>query len=130
MPANPLKWNATAYKKQFEAGMARRVKAAATYLAAEIKAEISQPGTLRYHPLGKNGKARKTQKTVYNFTHSRPGNPPFKQTGNLPHEHRDRRRRHAARRAGRVEHQATAATRCSLRRAPAGWPRGPTSWRP
>lgn len=79
----PYVSNRKAFQDQFRKQMQGRVRTACIYLSSVIKADISQPGTLRYHPLGKNGKPRKSQKTVYNFTHSRPGNPPFKQTGNL-----------------------------------------------
>jgi hypothetical protein len=75
--------NAAAFRRDFAAETSKRVKAASAYLSSQVKADVSQPGTLRYHPLGKGGRALKSQKTVYNFTHSRPGNPPFKQTGNL-----------------------------------------------
>jgi hypothetical protein len=71
------------WRNAFAEDVSRRVRAASIYLAGQIKADISQPGTLRYHPLGKGGKPKKSQKTVYNFTHSRPGNPPYKQTGEL-----------------------------------------------
>ena len=75
--------NARQYKAQFTRQIHQRVTAASIYLTGQIKADISQPGTLRYNPVGKTGKRLKTSRTVYNFTHSRPGNPPFKQTGNL-----------------------------------------------
>ena len=63
----------------------RRVKAASIYLSSTVKADISQAGTLRYTTFTKSKKTLQfeKQKTVYNFTHSVPGNPPFKQTGHL-----------------------------------------------
>lgn len=79
----PYHSNRAQYRAQFAGEVGRRVKAAAIFLSAQVKADISQPGTLRYHPLSKKGVRSKSQKTVYNFTHSRPGNPPFKQSGNL-----------------------------------------------
>lgn len=77
-----MKWNGPAVKKAIFDEEARRVKAACVYLAGQIKADISQSGTLRYNPTTKKGTPSKSQKTIYNVTHSRPGNPPFKQTGN------------------------------------------------
>ena len=79
----PYKSHAKAYRAKFEGEVGRRVRTACVYLTSQVKADISQPGTLRYNPVGKSGKTLKTSKTVYNFTHSRPGNPPFKQSGNL-----------------------------------------------
>jgi hypothetical protein len=81
--ASNLKWNGDAVQKQFKLLMERRIKAACIYLSKEVKADISQPGTLRYNPTLKSGKSSRSQKTIYNFTHSRPGNPPYKQTGQL-----------------------------------------------
>lgn len=72
------------YQRWFHGQMVQRVRTASIYLSSQIRADISQPGTLRYNPVSrKTGKASKSQKTVYNFTHSRPGNPPFKQKGAL-----------------------------------------------
>lgn len=73
------------YRRGFGGEMLKRTRAAAVYLVSAVKADVSQPGTLRYHPRRAGGKFSKTksQKTVYNFTHSRPGNPPYKQKGNL-----------------------------------------------
>lgn len=80
----PYHSNRDAYRRAFAGEMVKRVKAASIYLSSQVKSEISQPGTLRYHPLSKKtGLALKSQKTIYNFTHSRPGNPPYKQTGAL-----------------------------------------------
>lgn len=67
----------------FRAELTRRTRAAAILLNSRVKANISQAGTLRYSPLTKRGKASKSQKTIYNFAHSAPGNPPYKQTGHL-----------------------------------------------
>lgn len=79
MPSH-INWHGGEYRKGLATVMGRRIKAASSYLSSQIKADISQSGTLRYQRAG--GK-RPTAKTVYNFTHSRPGNPPFKQTGHL-----------------------------------------------
>lgn len=74
----------SAYRRGFQSDMTRRLAAASSFLSGVVKSDISQPGTLRYHPVDKKtGRAKASQKTVYNFTHSRPGNPPFKQKGNL-----------------------------------------------
>jgi hypothetical protein len=72
-------WHGDKYQAAFRRAMERRLKAAAIHLSARIRADISQSGTLRYSktPGGKQ------QKTIYNFTHSAPGNPPYKQTGHL-----------------------------------------------
>jgi hypothetical protein len=78
-----VNWGGGPFRAGLAKEMGRRIKAASSYLSSAIKADISQPGTLRFRALGKNGHLRKSQKTVYNFTHSRPGNPPFKQTGQL-----------------------------------------------
>lgn len=75
--------NVKQYQAQFKRQVGQRVRAASIYLVAQVKSDVSQPGTLRYDAVGKTGKKLKTQRTVYNFTHSRPGNPPYKQTGNL-----------------------------------------------
>ena len=48
-----------------------------------VKKDISQAGTLRYNPVSRKGKVSKSRKTIYNFTHSAPGNPPYKQQGHL-----------------------------------------------
>ncbi len=77
-------WNGAAAQKMVHDRASGKIKAACIYLSNVIKADISQAGTLRYNPVSaKTGKASKTQKTIYNFTHSRPGSPPFKQTGHL-----------------------------------------------
>lgn len=73
-----LKWRGGEVTREIEAGVKKNISAASIYLASVIKADISQTGTLRYA----SGKGRK-QKTVKNFTHSAPGNPPYKQTGRL-----------------------------------------------
>lgn len=75
--------NRAAYQAQFRRAVQRRLTTAAIYLSAQVRADISQSGTLRYHPLTKKGKVSKSQKTIYNFTHSAPFNPPYKQTGQL-----------------------------------------------
>lgn len=72
-----IDWMGNQFAQQMRAEMRRRTSAASIRLANRIRAEISQPGTLRYS----TGKSK--QRTVYNFTHSRPGNPPYKQTGQL-----------------------------------------------
>ncbi len=62
--------------------MTRRVSAASIFLASQVKADISQAGTLRMQGR-RSKKGRFRAGTIYNFTHSRPGNPPYKQTGRL-----------------------------------------------
>lgn len=74
-------WNGDKFKEAFAKAIGRRVDSACIYLANQVRADVSQPGTLRYTTTTKKGKTR--QSTVYNFTHSRPGNPPFKQTGHF-----------------------------------------------
>lgn len=76
-------WRGPEYKKQFESQMKARVKSACQYLTSAIKADTKQSGRLVYNPIGKRGKALKRTVTLRNFTHSRPGNPPYSQTNNL-----------------------------------------------
>jgi hypothetical protein len=71
-------WYGAEYRQLLEKEMVRRLSAAAIYLTSQIQADISQPGTLRYQK-GKH----KSYSTVYQFTHSAPGNPPYKQHGYL-----------------------------------------------
>jgi hypothetical protein len=78
--AGKVVWN-DQWAKGFRGEMKRRTSAAAIRLTSRVKAEISQSGTLRYSQAGKGGKSK--SRTVYNFTHSAPGNPPFKQKGTL-----------------------------------------------
>lgn len=78
-----LKWRGGEVTREIEAGVRQNITAASIYLASVIKADISQPGTLRYAGRTKKGTPTKRTKTVYNFTHSAPGNPPYKQTGRL-----------------------------------------------
>lgn len=81
--ANRVNWNGEAVKRQFAKLIKNRIKTACVFLHNQVKSDISQSGVLRYHPLTKKGTAAKSQKSVYNFTHSRPGNPPYKQKGTL-----------------------------------------------
>src|SRR4051812_26640985 len=82
-----FQWNGAACRAAIEARAKGRLPAACVVLSNSIKADISQPGTLRYEAKGgRNAKGQflaKGQKTIYNFTHSRPGSPPYKQTGHL-----------------------------------------------
>lgn len=75
-------WHGERYKAALRKAVDRRLSTASVYLASRIKADVSQPGTLRWSG-GRDGKGRFLSKTVYNFTHSAPGNPPYKQTGRL-----------------------------------------------
>lgn len=75
--------NRQQFIRQYTAEIGRRVRVASIFLTSAVKQDISQPGTLRYHPRTRGGGVSKSQRTIYNFTHSRPGNPPFKQTGKL-----------------------------------------------
>ncbi len=79
--AGHVNWNGNAFIRQMQAQARRNTSAASIRLSNHIKAEISQAGTLRYHPTTKSGKAAKSFKTIYSFTHSAPGSPPYKQTG-------------------------------------------------
>lgn len=81
VPKAGLVWDSDDIQTKIKSAMARRIVAACAYLVNAIKVDISQSGILRYSPTLKSGKPSKAQKSVYNFTHSRPGNPPFKQTG-------------------------------------------------
>jgi phage gpG-like protein len=81
--AGRLNWNGARFQEQFRRQIRGRITAACIYLENQVKADVSQPGTLRYTVPTKSGKPSRRQRTVYNFTHSRPGNPPFKQTGHL-----------------------------------------------
>jgi hypothetical protein len=74
-----VEWNGEAWQREFEAGVKRNITAAAIYLANVIKADISQSGTLSYS----NRSGKRVRGTIYNFTHSIAGNPPYKQTGRL-----------------------------------------------
>ena len=82
--------NAGNYRRDFRGQVLQRVRAASIYLSARVKADVSQAGTLRYSRArvtktkgGYGVVTGSTLRTVYNFTHSRPGNPPFKQKGTL-----------------------------------------------
>lgn len=81
MPGGVL-WHGDKWIRDMRAEMKRRTSAAAVRLSSRIKADISQSGTLRGAP-GRNAKGKFTAGTFYNFTHSRPGNPPYKQKGHL-----------------------------------------------
>lgn len=81
--AGNVRWNGDAFVRRMQAQARRNTAAAAIRLNNRIKAEISQAGTLRYNPATKRGKVSKAFRTIYNFTHSAPGNPPFKQSGHL-----------------------------------------------
>lgn len=74
-----VEWHGDKWQKQLNADIRLRVSAAAIYLTNIIKADISQSGALVYSvkPGGKS------KRTVRNFTHSLPGNPPYLQTGRL-----------------------------------------------
>lgn len=80
--ATHFSWNGDRIAAAIRAEMGRRIRAACLYLSNAVKADISQAGTLRY-TAGVTKKGNIRQRTIYNFTHSRPGNPPFKQTGHL-----------------------------------------------
>lgn len=81
-PAGGVNWNGPRYRAALVKAVNRRLSTASIHLASRIKADVSQPGTLRSSG-GRDGKGRFLSKTVYNFTHSAPGNPPYKQTGRL-----------------------------------------------
>lgn len=77
--AGHIEWNGEQWTRDMRVEYRKNLAAASIFLVTAIKADISQPGTLRYSvkPGGK------FQKTIYNFTHSIPGNPPYLQTGLL-----------------------------------------------
>ena len=77
--AGLVEWNGEQWTRELREEYRKNITAAAIYLVGVIKADISQSGTLRYS--AKPG--GKYKKTVYNFTHSVPGNPPYMQTGLL-----------------------------------------------
>lgn len=77
--AGYVEWNGDQWTREIRAEHRKNVIAAAIYLTNVIKADISQPGTLRYAVI----KGGKFKKTVYGFTHSIAGNPPYLQTGLL-----------------------------------------------
>lgn len=81
--AGRVDWFGNQFIRQYQAETKRRTRTAAIRLQSWIKSEIKQSGRLVYHPIGKKGKALKKTLTIRNFTHSRPGNPPFTQTGHL-----------------------------------------------
>ncbi len=68
-------WQGDKWIASMRSEMKKRTTAASIRLANRVKADISQPGDLRVRGM-KGG-------TIYNFTHSRPGNPPYKQKGTL-----------------------------------------------
>jgi len=84
--ATQVNWHGDQWKKQFRSEMRKRTQAAAIRLDARIKADISQAGTLETRGGGgrdRHGRFLKGAGRIYNFTHSAPGNPPYKQRGHL-----------------------------------------------
>jgi hypothetical protein len=81
--AGRVDWHGNQFVAGMNREMKRRTNTAAIRLKNRIQAEISQSGRLVYHPIGKSGKVLKRTRTIRNFTHSAPGNPPFSQTGQL-----------------------------------------------
>lgn len=77
--AGYVEWHGEQWTREMRAEYRKNIAAAAIYLVNVIKADISQPGTLRYSVIP----GGKFKKTVYGFTRSRPGNPPYLQTGLL-----------------------------------------------
>lgn len=82
MGSGRVDWHGEKYKAALRKAVNRRLSTASIYLANRVKADVSQPGTLRWSG-GRDNRGRFRSKTVYNFTHSAPGNPPYKQTGRL-----------------------------------------------
>lgn len=76
-------WNGEKITRAVHTELRRRLNAAGSFLEGSIKQDISQPGALSYRRVTKKGRVMKTVKKIYNYTHSRPGNPPFKQYGKL-----------------------------------------------
>lgn len=90
MPGPPesggVRWDGDRYRRAFAAAIRKRVAAAAVYLAGETKQEISRTGVLvlkRASSRDAKGRFLGQTKRIYNFAHSLPGDPPFKQTGRL-----------------------------------------------
>lgn len=85
--AGGVKWYGDEFKGELAKGLRRNISAASIYLASQVKADISQDGTVRYAVAPKKPRKKPAknprQKTIYNVTHSAPGNPPYKQTGHL-----------------------------------------------
>lgn len=77
--AGHIEWNGEQWTREMREQYRKNITAAAIYLVNVIKADISQPGTLRYSVIP----GGKYIKTIRNFTHSIPGNPPYLQTGLL-----------------------------------------------
>lgn len=77
--ASHIEWYGEQWTREMQAEYRKNIAAAAIYLVNVIKADISQPGTFRYSVIP----GGKFMKTVRNFTHSIPGNPPYLQTGLL-----------------------------------------------
>lgn len=77
--AGHIEWHGEDWTREFRQGLRKNVAAACIYLTNVIKADISQPGTLTYSVIP----GGKYKKTIRNFTHSVPGNPPYLQTGLL-----------------------------------------------
>lgn len=78
----PVEWHGDAYLAAFRRAVRKRVSAAAIFLAGDVKASISQAGGINLGR-GRTQKGRFARSRVYNWTHSLPGDPPFKQTGRL-----------------------------------------------
>jgi phage gpG-like protein len=78
-----IRWNGAAAQAAIRKTVEARIRRASMFLSDAVKADVSQPGTLVYNKTGKKGQRLKAAHTIYNFTHSRPGMPPFKQTGHL-----------------------------------------------
>ncbi len=78
-----LIWNGPAYQAAMRQAMRKRVSAACVHLSADVRATLSQSGGINLRSAGKGGKLAKRHKRVYNWSHSSPGDPPFKQTGHL-----------------------------------------------
>lgn len=79
MAVGYIEWRGDEWTQDLRVGLRKNIAAAAIYLVNVIKADISQSGTLRYSILP----GGKFKKTVYNFTHSVAGQPPYMQTGLL-----------------------------------------------
>lgn len=81
--AGRVEWHGDKFRLSVERAMRQRLEAACIFLETQVKQDINQSGTLTYRPVNRNGTLGKREKVLYNFTHSRPGEPPFRQTGHL-----------------------------------------------
>ena len=79
-----MNWRGNVWSGRFQAAYRRNLADACRYLVRIIRFDISQKGTLTYRRgLGRGHERHYETVRVLNFTHSLPGHPPFRQTGDL-----------------------------------------------